>query len=501
MASNAFVLTGQPSPASAPRNPGQQIGPLSIPNNVRSLGPAPPPVVLNLQRQLQINQARYQQLDMYYRGDHPHSFDSLRFRQAFGKQLSSFADNWMRLVVQATVNRLTVQGFRVGAMDGEGTTTVDDRAWAIWRQNNLPRAAAIAHRDAMKYGTSFVMVDPLSDSSRPRITVESPYQVIGQRDAMDRYRLINAIKKWVGDDGSQYLNLYLPEIVLKFKATAPTPSVIPNDPARILQQPSWMQIDEVDNPLGVVPIIPIENQPELIDGGMSDLDDLIPLNDALNKLLRDALVASEFQGFRQRWATGVEIPKDPETGVPLTSHQAQLEASNRNVWMFSGENSKVGEFGQVDLTPYAAMIDVCIHHISMVSQTPSYMLVGKMANLSADAIRAAELGFVGKLWTKQADFGGCWEQAMSLALPGEQDTPIETIWRDAAANSGSILANELAIMAKLGVPQEALLEKYGYSPITIARWKAAGELEPVEANAAAQIGAAAPVQSNSAPDG
>jgi hypothetical protein len=492
LASNVIVLAGQPSPASAPRDPQKQIGPLTIPNTVRSLGPAPPPMVQVLQRQLQINQQRYQQLDAYYRGDHPHSFDSLRFKRAFGKQLANFADNWMRLVVQATVNRLTVQGFRVGGAD-EGTSAVDGRAWAIWRANKLPRASAIAHRDAMKYGTSFVMVDPLSDRNGPAITVESPYQVVGQRDSQDRYSLINAIKKWIGDDGFQYLNYYEAGWVLKFRATALTVSAMPNDPARILQQPSWMQIDEVENPLGVVPIIPIENQPELIDGGVSDLDDLIPLNDALNKLLRDALVASEFQGFRQRWATGVDVPKDPETGKPLTDRLAQLTASERNVWMFGSTDAKVGEFGQVDLSPYATMIDLCIHHISMVSQTPSYMLVGKMANLSADAIRAAELGFVGKLWTKQADFGGPWEQAMSLALPGEAETPIETIWRDAAANSGSVLANELAIMAKLGVPQEALLERYGYSPITIARWKADGSLTPMDPDGAMQIPVAAPV--------
>ncbi len=485
MASNVIVLAGQPSPASPPRNPDAQIGGLTLPARVSSIT-GPPPVVMSLQRQLQINQQRYQVLDAYFRGDHPHSFDSLRFRRAFGKQLASFADNWMRLVVQATVNRLTVQGFRVGDTDSEGTSAVDSRAWALWRANNLPRAASIAHRDAMKFGTSFVMVDPLSDPDRPRITVESPYQVVGQRDSQDRYRLLNAIKKWVGDDGFQYLNFYTPGFVLKFRATAQTPSATPNDPGRVLQQPAWMQIGEVENPLGVVPIIPLENEPDLIDGGMSDLDDLIPLNDALNKLLRDALVASEYQGFRQRWATGVDVPKDPETGKPLSDALAQLTASERNVWMFGSPAAKVGEFGQVDLTPYASMIEVMIHHMSMVSMTPSYMLVGRLANLSADAIRAAELGFVGKLWTKQADFGGGWEQAMSLAL-GTGQQPVETVWRDAAANSGSVLANELAIMAKLGVPQEALLERYGYSPITIARWKADGSLGPMDADAATQI--------------
>ena len=38
--------------------------------------------------------------------------------------------------------------------------------------------------------------------------------------------------------------------------------------------------------------------------------------DAINKYRADALVASEFAAFRQRWAIGIDIPVDPETGRP-----------------------------------------------------------------------------------------------------------------------------------------------------------------------------------------
>lgn len=360
---------------------------ISLPANIRSVGaPLPAPIVA-LQRQLMINQRRYAELDAYYRGQHTHTFDSLRFQQAFGRQLASFADNWMKMVIQVTVNRLRIEGFRVGDADDLSATDAD--AWEVWRRNRLRRESRKGHRDAMKFGTSFVMVDPfapdgtpLAQGAAPTVTVESPMQVIGHHYPTDRTKLVDAIKKWVGSDGFLYLNYYTPDVVLKYRSVSLPPTVAPaDDMGKVLQQATWIALAEVPNPLGEVPIVPVENEPDSEEGGTSDLTTLIPLNDGLNKTLRDALVASEYQGFRQRAVMGVETPKDPVTGQPLTAHQAQLRASQSSVWFFPSPDTKVTEFGQIDLHPHMTMVDMFIHHMSMVSQTPAYMLVGKMANL------------------------------------------------------------------------------------------------------------------------
>jgi hypothetical protein len=481
-------------------------GPVDV---LKGIQPQLEPLIRNLERALRIDQERFSELDAYYNGAHPHSFDSVRFQQAFGKQLRRFADNWMRMVVKVTADRLVVQGFRVGS--GDDTDAADDAAWKIWQANRLDASSVMAHREAMKYGVCFLMVDPfdkdgnrLEGNRSPRITVESPMQVVGQRDAQDRYQLINAIKKWIGDDDHLYLNLYLPEVVYKYRSTAPAPSALPNDEGRLLQQVNWAQYGEVENPLGVVPIVPMENCPDLILGGRSDLDDLIPLNDGLNKVLRDMLVTSEYQAFQQRVIIGAEVPKDPTTGKPMTENQVQLMASRSRAWLFPNPNTKVESLAQVDLTPYTAAVDLFIHHLSMISQTPAYMLVGKMANLSADAIRAAELGFVGKLQTKQTDFGVAWERAEGLALRAAEnasaDDVIETIWKDAAANSGSILSNELVQMSSVGVPQEILWERWGASPQDVERWRRMAPV-PVERVAAGGAAKTSSAQSRTLTDG
>src|SRR4029450_2131173 len=121
-----------------------------------------------------------------------------------------------------------------------------------------------------------------------------------------------------GDDGYQYLTLYLPDVVLKFESEDPLPISG--------REPRWVGRDDpVPHSLRVAPVTPLENKPGLIGGGPSDLEPAIPLQNAVNKLCADMIVASEYGAFPQRVLTGVEIPRDPETGKVL--NKVQVEAA------------------------------------------------------------------------------------------------------------------------------------------------------------------------------
>ena len=66
------------------------------------------------------------------------------------------------------------------------------------------------------------------------------------------------------------------------------------------------------NPLGVVPVVAIRNSDRILDDrGCSEIDDLKPLVDALNKSLADMMVTSEYVGRPRRWATGMELTEEP----------------------------------------------------------------------------------------------------------------------------------------------------------------------------------------------
>src|SRR5699024_9074521 len=72
-------------------------------------------------------------------------------------------------------------------------------------------------------------------------------------------------------------------------------------------------VKTVDNPLGVVPVVPLINFDRITDRhGYSVVDDLGPLVDALSKLLADMLTSSEHLARPKRWATGVELAEGPD---------------------------------------------------------------------------------------------------------------------------------------------------------------------------------------------
>ena len=77
--------------------------------------------------------------------------------------------------------------------------------------------------------------------------------------------------------------------------------------------------------------------------------------DAINKYRADALVASEFAAFRQRWAIGIDIPVDPETGRPIEPFKPAVD----RLWTFPRPDPEdpnqafpqVGEFAATDPSP------------------------------------------------------------------------------------------------------------------------------------------------------
>jgi hypothetical protein len=86
----------------------------------------------------------------------------------------------------------------------------------------------------------------------------------------------------------------------------------------------------------------------MLGGGQSDLKVVIPIQDALNKLLSDMLIGAEYQAFPQRVLLGVEIPKDPIDRQPMPA--AQLQASQSRLWAFGNPDAKVAEFKAADLS-------------------------------------------------------------------------------------------------------------------------------------------------------
>lgn len=440
----------------------------------------------------------------YYDGAHNLAFASEKFLEAFGGLFSAFADNWCAVVADAVEERMVVQGFRVNPT----STDLDDTAKRIWEANELDLQSSIGHSDGLVAGAFFATVWPNEDDARsPEITVESAAMSIVECHPKQRRRRLAGLRTYVDDDGYEHAELFTPAEVYLFRSKSKTSTGI--DPTRR----QWV-IDDLNDragdldasgamrhPFGVVPMVEFLNRPRLTRsrragwGAHSEIARIIPLQDAVNKLLADLLVASEFAAYPQRWLTGYEPPDEVGAdGKPTGRVQEPKFRSGPGItWWLEQEGAKFGQFEQAQLTASVEAIELVVQHIASISATPPHYLRASADRLSGESIRSAETGLIAKVRRRLGQWGAGWEEVMRLAGTaaevGELASAVqmETVWRDPETRTESEHVDALSKKKELDVPPPQLWEEMGYTPEQTGRFaamRAQMQLEGMAANAA-----------------
>ena len=450
-----------------------------------------------LGRQLDARTQVIGRLRQYYAGEQPLAYATQKFRDAFGQTFSKWSDNFMRMVIQATEERITVAGFKWptdpkammddpnGGTEDDGTPTQvpdvdaisagDRAAWDLWQANQMDAQSQKAHREALLCGDCSVIIQPGAGGS-VIIRVQWPEQVVVAYgdDPLER---VVAMKRWT-DAGDRILaTLYYPDHLEKYQ------KVTAADKATGIAVGQWVPRQGPDgtplpwptHDLGVVPVVPLVNDPDIDNKGTSEIASLLPLQDALNKLFVDLLISSEYAAFRQRWATGIEIPSDPETGKAVQSWKPSVE----RIWSTPVPDARFGDFDQTDVTGMIASIDEIIQHIATQTRTPAHYLLGNSGVFpSGESLRATETGLVAKAKRRMRDFGEAWEEIIGLAFKASGQSALaevtdgETQWADPEYRTESEHIAALVQEQALGVPQSVLWLAAGYSPQQVEEWLA-----------------------------
>lgn len=416
----------------------------------------------------------------YYNGVQRLAFATAKFKEAFSRYFPPLANNWMKLCVDTPVSRLSIEGFRFNPDPTKPgwDQTADQEAWSIWQANNLDSGSLIAHTEAIKCGVCNVLIAPPdADGEEPVITIEHPMQTYVQCSYGNRHRRLAAIKRWVDEiDGYAYAYIYLPKYIYRFRST----KKIAGDhrSLRNVQWTSGLPYDPVsNNPIGVVPMVPIENNPDLIHGGRSDLEVAIPIQDAVNKLCLDMQVSSEYHAYPQRWASGWEAVNDPQ-GRSIPAEQVEMRVGQSRLIRAASPDTKFGAFTPGEVDNYIKPIEMYIDHLAAITQTPAYYLKGKMANLSADALHAADAGLVDRCHHKILSFSDGWEEVMRVAFLAKNDTKrgkatqAEALWKSPETISlAQVVDAAVKMRTSLSVPVEMCWEMMGWSQQKILQAK------------------------------
>lgn len=454
---------------------------------------APEWVALRLLEQLEARQADYQLWNAYYEGRQPLSFASDKFRDAFGARFPAFTSNFCELVVNGTTERLEVAGFRFGSKDANATVWDD-----LWQANDLDALSQQAHQEALIKGTAYALVEPRPDG--PVVTIEDACDAIVSCDPRSRRERLAGLKRWIDDSGRLVVYLYLPTEIYKFRSRSkwqpewggwwlpgqgggpPTPTAIPATGATpewaargwgmwtaasfeplVLPGEEW----PLPNRLRVVPLVELPNRPRLKLGGQSEIKPIRSNQDAVNKYRCDALIASEFAAFPQRYLLNYEPERDPETGRAREPFRAAID----HLWTVpppdpdnpDAPEPKIGQFPQASLEPYQSMIHLEVGHIAAISRMPYHeLLQSESANPpSAEQTKSSEAGLTRKVGRTQVFLGEGWEELMRVGLlalehPAAKYRQAETVWVDSETRNEAVRTDAVVKLHGAGIIDDEL---------------------------------------------
>ena len=358
--------------------------------------------------------------------------------------------NVLPLVVDTLAQSLYVVGYR------PARSSENAAPWEIWQANRMDARQSGVHRAALTYGVSFVIglpgdPAPVLKARSPKdltavyedvVDDEWPLYALEDTPTKGRYRLYDATHVYdlLEDDADRFTFL-----------------------------------SAAEHGFGYCPVVRFLNRYDLDGHVVGEVQPLIPLQDQINFTTFGLLMAQQYAAFRQRWVTGMAIPED-DKGQAIEP----LNVAVNRLLVAEDPDTKFGEFGQTDLGGYIESRESTLRHLATISQVPPHNLLGQMANLSAEALAAAEAGQSRKIAERKASFGESWEQVlrMAAAFAGDfesaNDMGAQVVWRDTEARSLSSTVDALGKLAQmLGVPPQELWDQIpGVSAQDVERWRA-----------------------------
>lgn len=424
--------------------------------------------------ELNSSAGRLTPLRQHWEGTQPAAFLSQDAADALDNRLQHLSANFPRLAVQSLAERIRLAGI-VDTLAGRSLG--DDSSQTVWdtlTDAGIHDAAGIITTDRLLYGLSYATVWA-TETGRLTLTADAPTMMVHARDPAtnDAEYAVRAWTEWYGSPSGTAAGaravLYEPDRITFYAnpaSGAPQPG------------PGWTTERVLDNPLGVVPVVPFVRRVSGSDPstGQSIVSQILDLTDAVAKLLADAMVTSEFYARPRRWATGLEIQED-DAGNPVDPF-----GKGRFVQSEAPE-TKFGQLDASDMAGYVEMIGTITQLIgALTALPPNYLGVVPNQPPSADAVKATEIQLTTAAYTEQDRMTRGWADVAWLAaavIDGKPADPkqrgrYKPVWKSPEIRTQAQASDAAAKLAGIGVPLESLLaDPLGYSPSEISEILAA----------------------------
>lgn len=418
----------------------------------------------------------------YYDGDHPQLWMTEKLRQVFGPQFEgSLQDNYCGLAVEAAVLRLEVTGWTLPdadddqpegpaqgdppqpptppAADAPAQVTSADRVQALWDANGLDLEQEELYRAARVAGEAFVIAWPRYDDQNNQVRdqdTDTPLFDIAVNDARNvhvecganRSQRLWACKVWLDTTASGgpswRANVYYGDELVRLR-TEPVRKPGSNAAVTLPAKADKFTLDDLDpggpNPMGTVPVFRFARDRR----GRSVLQNLVPIQDKINKLGANKMVAAEFLAWRQRWIlTTQQIPDDKLRPAPGSVLQLDPGGETED-----GDSppTRVGEFAATELGNYDNAQAAEVVKFFTIGQLPRHLIVDPGTPPSGDSIKADEGPFISTVLDSQQMYGGTWAD-LWRALGYD----VEPAWTDPRTENLESAARTVLTLNQAGCP-------------------------------------------------
>ena len=341
----------------------------------------------------------------YYDGDQPLMYTAKRLRDIFQKlEMATFVENWCAVIIDAANDRINLDGISVD--NGEADKALKD----LWEDLGVNLEADDAHEAALVIGESYIMVWKDEDADQVDIVYNDPRLVhLFYEPANPKAKRYGA-KWWVDDEDRLRITLYYKDRLEYYRSSKNVKSVTsikhlePYSPTGDTTEDGEVN-NIVFHDFDQIPIFHYRLERRKVKG---DIVNVIPLQNAINKLVTDMMVAAEFGAFPQRWAI-----TDADIG--------DLKNAPNEVWWIpsgdgTGQQSSVGQFRSVDLNVFIKAVDHLASSAAIISRTPKHFLFQQGGDPSGEALVAMEAPLNKRCSDHIERFTPVWKEVAQFAL-------------------------------------------------------------------------------------
>jgi hypothetical protein len=342
----------------------------------------------------------------YYDGNQPLVFANERLASVFDRGQVKFTENWCGVVVDSLKERMNLKGLVAPGEAGQVLANT-------WDELDMGIESDELHEAMLITGEAYLIVWTGNDGGL-QVYYNDPRLCQAFYHSDDPRVMRFAAKMWTDDDGYGRMTLYYADRLEYYKTS---------DKAENVSDCSAYQamVDEEGagwpaNPTGRIPVFHFRTRRRVLSG---ELANVIPVQNGVNKLLTDMMVAAEFGAFRQRW-------------VISNSDLTKLKNKPNEVWSIPsgdglGQNTQVGEFSVTELKNYLDAVAQLAGDIARITRTPKHYFFSAGGDPSGEALIAMEAPLNKKAGERIEHINPTWRQvaAFIVELKGSQIRPAE----------------------------------------------------------------------------